>query len=112
LALTQTQIANSSRVFAGQTAIAATAVNGLNTSTARTVPATNLMSASMRNAATAGAQMGAGMNVAAVSSTTAAGAFTRATTGITAAGLAARTAEIGRASCRERVSGSVRGGRG
>lgn len=92
LALTQTQIANSSRVFAGQTAIAAAAVNGLNTSTARTVPATNLMSASMRNAATAGAQMGAGMNVAAISSTTAAGAFTRATTGITAAGLAARTA--------------------
>src|SRR5690606_17731101 len=47
LALTQTQIANSSRVFAGQTAIAATAVNGLNTSTARTVQATNLMSASI-----------------------------------------------------------------
>jgi TP901 family phage tail tape measure protein len=92
LALTQTQMANSSRVFAGQTAIAATAVNGLNTSTLKAVPATNQMSGSIRNAALAGAQMGAGMNAAAVSSATAAGAFTRATTGITAAGTAARIA--------------------
>lgn len=92
LALTQTQIANSSRVFSGQMAIAATTVAGLNVTEARAVPTTNLMSASMRNAATAGAQMGAGMNVAAVSSATAAGAFTRATTGITASGLAAKAA--------------------
>jgi TP901 family phage tail tape measure protein len=92
LALTQTQIANSSRVFAGQTAISAAAVTGLNTATARAVPTTNLMSASMRNAATAGAQMGAGMGTAAAASTVAAGAFTRATTGITASGLAARAA--------------------
>lgn len=92
LALTQAQISNSSRVFAGQTAIAATAVAGLNTTAARAVPTTNLMSASMRNAAAAGAQMGAGMGTAAAASTAAAGAFTRATTGITASGLAARAA--------------------
>lgn len=94
LAITQTQIANSSRVFAGQTALAATSVAGLNTSEARAVPTTNLMSASMRQAATAGAQMGAGMDAAAISSATAAGAFTRATTGITASGLAARAASF------------------
>lgn len=92
LALTQAQIANSSRVFAGQTAITATAVAGLNTTEARAVPTTNLMSASMRNAATAGVQMGAGMDTAAISSATASAAFTRATVGITASGLAARAA--------------------
>lgn len=90
LALTQTQLANSSRVFAGQTAISAAAITGLNTSAARTVPITNQMSASMRNAALAGTQMGAGLGSAAAASTVASGAFTRATTGITAAGLAAR----------------------
>ena len=94
LALTQTQLGNSSRVYASQTAIAATAVNGLNTSALRTVPAMNQMSASMRNAAVAGTQMGAGMNAAAISSTTAAGAFTRAATGITATGLAAKAASF------------------
>jgi TP901 family phage tail tape measure protein len=92
LALTQTQMAASSRMFAGQTAIAATAVNGLNTAALRTVPIMNQMSASIRTAALAGTQMGAGMNAAAISSATAAGAFTRATTSITASGVAARAA--------------------
>lgn len=94
LALTQTQLAGSSKLFAGQTAIAAGAAQGLNTTTARSVPTLNLMSGSMRQAASAGAQMGAGMDTAAVSSATASGAFTRAATGMTLASSAAKVGTL------------------
>lgn len=92
LALTQAQLATSSRLYAGQTALAATSISGLNTAALRTVPLTSQMSASMRTAALAGTQMGAGMGTAAATSTVATGAFTRAATGITASGAAAKVA--------------------
>lgn len=77
VALTSAQVGNSTRMLAQQAAVSASAVQGLNTSTVRTTPALNTMSASMLRAAQTGAQMGAGMGTAAAASNVAAGAFTR-----------------------------------
>ncbi|MCP9209716.1 phage tail tape measure protein [Streptomyces cucumeris] len=94
LALTQAQLANSSRVYASQTAISATAVQGLNTSAVRTVPLMTNMSTSMQRAATAGAQLGSGLGTTVNAGTTAATAFTRVGQATQSAGLAARAASF------------------
>ncbi len=92
LALTQTQATASTRLQGGQMLIAAGETQGLNTSTVRTIPNMNLMSESMRRAAVAGVQLGAGLNGAAVAGAAAGVAVTRTATSFTLAGAAAKAA--------------------
>lgn len=90
----QKRFADASGRFAGQTALAAGAVSGLNRSTVQTVPLLSGMSTNMQRAAQAGASLGSGFTVAGNAGRTAATAFTNVATTTTRVGLAARAASF------------------
>lgn len=94
VALTSTQVAGASRVYAGQMALAATSVQGLNTSTVRAVPVLSGMSSNMQRAATSGASLGAGLRTTSNASIVASRAFTNTAAAAASTGLAARAASF------------------
>lgn len=90
----QKRFADASGRFAGQTALAAGAVSGLNRSTVQTVPLLSGMSNNMQRAAQTGASLGAGMTVAGNAGRTASTAFANVAATTTRVGLAARAASF------------------
>lgn len=93
-AISQSKMTSSSRAFSGQAALAATSIQGLNTSAVRTVPLLSNMSTTMQRAATNGAALGAGMGVARNAAGQANGVFTSMAATTAKAGLAARAASF------------------
>lgn len=94
LAVTQSQVANASRVHAQQTSLSAAAMANMNASAVRAVPVMSTMSSSMRQAAQSGAQLGSGLAVVSQGGGKAATAFTRTAQATTQVGLAARAASF------------------